>query len=380
MIDILFDARFITTRRSGVGRVAEMLLRTFLESNTGIRVHVMYKPPLDKTLLGDYPIPVRTPFDNHPWGDVHRNIFIRKLMIKRRINLFFSPAFYCLQMARAIPQVVLIHDMAVFDRPETIPPIFRSYLKWMIHSTIRNACRITTPSEFIRTRIVQRFPKVHDHVKAVHLGVAPVFRSYSDSKAESVRRDYCLAPRFILSVATVEPRKNLLKLLDAFAIYTNRAASPSQLVIVGDDGYRADEVHARAQKADLSTRVRFLGYIPDNELALLYGLAECMIFPSLYEGFGLPVLEAMAAGCPVITSNTASMPEVADGAAVLIDPCDISDMEQAMRSITSDAGLKRKLSLAGRARADTMSWRKTASEYETIFLEAAEICGREEGS
>ncbi len=377
-MNILFDARFITQRRSGVGRVSEMLLRTFLDSCRDLNVHVLHRPPMDKSLTGHFPIPVQTPFDSHPWGDIHRNTFIRNLIIERHIDLYFSPAFYCIQMAKKIPQVVLIHDLAVFDQPRTIPPMFRMYLRQMIRSTVRNAAWVTTPSEFIRDRLLNRFPAAAGRVRALHLGVSPVFRSYDDERAESIRRHYCLPSHFLLSVATVEPRKNMLRLLDAYSIYCCRTAEPMPLVVIGEDGYRSAEVHARAEKADLSTLVRFLGYVPDHELALLYGMAHCLIYPSLYEGFGLPVVEAMAAGCPVITSNTASLPEVAGGAAMFIDPTDINDLALAMRSITENAELRRQLSMTGRKRVEDMTWEKTAAGYEEVFYEAVDrIKGKE---
>lgn len=370
-MNVLFDARFITPRRSGVGRVTEMLLKTLLGSGRDLTIHVMYKPPLDKMLLGDHPVLVRTPFDSHPWGDIHRNTFIRDLIRKRNIDLYFSPAFYCLQMAQRIPQVVLIHDLAVFDEPKTMPVMFGLYLRAMIRSSVRNARRITVPSEFIRKQLSDRFPSAQEKIRVAHWGVTPVFRGYNDTLAESVRNHYCLPPRFLLSVVTVEPRKNLLPLLDAFAIYSNRSSDPLPLVIAGADGFKAYQVHARAERADLSTRVRFLGYVPDHELALLYGLAQCMIFPSLYEGFGLPVIEAMAAGCPVITSRTSAMPEAAGEAALLIDPTDINDMERAMRVLTEDATIRQQMSRAGRIRVESMNWDDTAEAYRRIFYEAA---------
>ncbi|MGB4098869.1 MAG: glycosyltransferase family 1 protein [bacterium] len=377
MIDVLYDARFITQRQTGVGRVSEMLLRTFLEEAPELNLHVLYKKPFDKTLEGNNPICTATAFDSHPWGDMYRNTVLRKIIKNRRIDLYFSPAFYVIQMAGHIKQVVLIHDLAAFDQSHSLKRSFRTYLKQMIFSALRNATHITTPSEFIRAGLVEMRPDLADRIDAVHLGVNPVFRHYDDAKAEALRRYYCLPARFILSVATVEPRKNLLNLLDAYAIYSKRASAPLQLIIVGGDGYRSKDIHRRAEQSDISTGTRFLGYIPDNELALLLGMADCMVFPSLYEGFGLPVIEAMAAGCPVITSTRASLPEVAGGAALLVDPEDVSQIEKALRQMTSDSALRKKLSIEGKKRAEKMTWSVTAGKYIRIFQKTVEAGEKE---
>jgi glycosyltransferase involved in cell wall biosynthesis len=377
MINVLYDARFITQRRTGVGRVAEMLLRTFLSETPDLNLHVLYKKPFYKTLEGNHPICVRTPFDSHPWGDIHRNTIIRGLMKKRGIDLYFSPAFYVLQCSRNLKQVVLIHDMAVFDQPQSVNRMFRIYLRKMIGSALRNASCITTPSEFVRKSILLKRPDLENRVHAVHLGVDPVFRHYNDAHAQDVRRHYCLPTRFILCVATVEPRKNLLNLLDAYAIYSGRASRPLNLVIVGDNGYRSEEIHRRAEQSDVATGVRFLGYVPDTELALLLGMADCFVFPSLYEGFGLPVIEAMAAGCPVIASRAASIPEIAGEAALLVDPKDVLQIEKALRHMTSDAALRKKLSMEGKKRVETMTWSQTAERYRSLFQRTVE-CGEKE--
>ena len=373
MIEILYDARFITQRQTGVGRVSEMLLRTFLEEFPELNVHILFKKPFDKSLEGNNPICTGTAFDSHPWGDIYRNTVLRSIIKKRQIDLYFSPAFYVIQLAQHIKQVVLIHDLAAFDQPHSLKPLFRIYLKRMVFSALRNASQITTPSEFIRTKLLEKRPNLENRVEAIHLGVNPIFSQYDDIKAEDLRSHYCLPARFILCVATVEPRKNLLNLLVAYAIYLKRSSNPLQLIIIGHDGYRSKDVHRRAEQPDISTGTRFLGYVPDNELALLLGMADCMVFPSLYEGFGLPVIEAMAAGCPVITSNRASLPEVTGDAALLVNPEDIIQIEKALRRLTSDSALRKKLSIEGKKRAEMMTWSETARKYVRLFRQVVDM-------
>ncbi|HPQ40919.1 MAG TPA: glycosyltransferase family 1 protein, partial [bacterium] len=305
--------------------------------------------------------------------DLHRNFVLRKLIQERFIELFFSPAFYSIQMGRGIPQVVLIHDLAVFDEPESIGPAFRLYLRNMIGSTVRNATLITTPSEFIRRRIIDRFSIAETRVRAVPLGVDPSFGTYDDTRAEALRAHYCLPARFILNVATIEPRKNLMTLLNAYSIYKLRSPDPLSLVLVGKDGFRSAEIRRRAENADLSTHVRFLGYIPEDDLVQLMGLAVCLVYPSTYEGFGLPVLEAMAAGCPVIASNRASLPEVTGNTAELVDPEDCTGLVRAIRRVSEQSGIRRRMSMAGRERAAAFTWERTAGMYLDLFEEAVRI-------
>lgn len=370
MTRILFDARFITPERTGVGRVTENLLDQMLKNSRGHEIHVMYHDPLPDHLLGDHSVQVQTPFDSHPRGDLHRNFNVRKLIQERSIELFFSPAFYSIQMGRGIPQVVLIHDLAVFDQPESIGPAFRLYLRNMIGSTVRNATIITTPSDFIRNRIVDRFNVSESRVRTIHLGVDPAFGSYDDKRAETLRAHYCLPSRFILNVATIEPRKNLMVLLDAYSIYKARSGDPLSLVLVGKDGFRSETIRRRAENADVATHVRFLGYIPEEDLVQLMGLAVCLVYPSTYEGFGLPVLEAMAAGCPVITSNEASLPEVTGDAAELVDPGNRTALVRAIRKVSENSSIRSRMSIAGQRRAADFTWEKTAHKYHEVFQQA----------
>ncbi|MBN1296574.1 glycosyltransferase family 4 protein [bacterium] len=373
MIQVLFDARFITPERTGVGRVTENLLLHLLGNTQEVSLHVMYHDSLPNDLLGLHPVRVDTPFDSHPRGDLHRNIAIPRMMHERGIDLFFSPAFYSIQMRRGIPQVVLIHDLAVYDEAETVNPVFRLYLRNMIGSSVRNATVLTTPSEFIRQRIIDRFHVPDDRVRAIHLGVDPSFCRYDDRRAEQLRRQYCLPSRFILNVATIEPRKNLMSLLDAYSIYKLRAADPLPLILIGKPGYRSEEIRSRAEDADLSTHVRFLGYIPEPDLVQLMGLAVCMVFPSVYEGFGLPVLEAMATGCPVIASNRSALPEVTGEAAKLVDPDDCLALSHMIETVTGHAELRRRMSIAGKMRAEQFSWEKMAQQYLDVFDAAMRI-------
>src|SRR5205823_8622000 len=192
----------------------------------------------------------------------------------------------------------------------------------------------------------------------------------SDSFKQQVRARYELPDRYLFAVATVEPRKNLATLLDAYMHLKNYlGASCPPLVIVGRKGWNCDDI--LGYMGDLKDVVRFPGYVSDEELIALYQMATCLIFPSLYEGFGLPVLEAMAAGCPVITSTTSSLPEVAGNAALLVDPLNAQEIATAMRQVLQDEDLRRRMIHDGHSRVSSFSWEETARMTREIYIMAA---------
>jgi alpha-1,3-rhamnosyl/mannosyltransferase len=185
-----------------------------------------------------------------------------------------------------------------------------------------------------------------------------------------VRTRFDLPSRFLFTVSTVEPRKNLVTLLDAYArLKTSLGTACPPLVIVGRKGWNCDDI--LGYMATLSGSVYFPGHVSDEELVALYQMATCLVFPSLYEGFGLPVLEAMMAGCPVIASATSSLPEVAGEAGLLVDPLNADDIARAMQEVLQDEGLRARLSEAGRARAALFSWQKAAQMTREVYVRVA---------
>src|SRR5207249_2741824 len=181
----------------------------------------------------------------------------------------------------------------------------------------------------------------------------------SDSFKQEVRARYELPERYLLAVATTEPRKNLVTLLDAYVHLKNDpGASSPPLIIVGRKGWNCDDI--LSYMAELEDAVCFPGYVSDEELIALYQMATCLVFPSLYEGFGLPVLEAMAAGCPVITSTTSALPEVAGNAELLVDQLTIQEIETAMRRVLQNEDLQPRIINDGQLWASNSSWERTA--------------------
>jgi glycosyltransferase involved in cell wall biosynthesis len=368
MIKILYDARFITPDRTGVGRLTESLLKALSNGSDTLSIDALYFDPVRQIQDIRYcKAPVR--FDSHPWGDLYRNSGLIKKIHRSGYDLFFSPAFYCIQRKLNIPQIVAVHDLAVFDNPDTFSKRFVIYFRSIIASTCKRADRIITSSQFIADRIASRFPHAGKKVVVVPYGVSQEFFHVDSGKQQEVREKWSLPKRCILTVSTIEPRKNLMVLLNAYAVYRRRTKDPAPLIIIGKDGFRADVVRKRAAQSDMKFAVRFLDYVQETEMPVFYSLATLFVYPSLYEGFGLPVLEAMAAGCPVITSNQSSLPEVTGSAAKLIDPKNQVEIADAMVQLMESDEDREHFRGLGVKRAREFTWERTATGVYTQIRE-----------
>jgi glycosyltransferase involved in cell wall biosynthesis len=263
------------------------------------------------------------------------------------------------------PTVVTIHDLSVLHSPQDFRPWFRHYARVVIPRLARRAARVIAVSEATRRDVIEHLEVPEERVVAVPNGIAV---------SEDPRMDgpYRLPPRYVLSVGTLEPRKNLLRLFEAVRLLAERPATKDVVLVhAGGYGWLADDVVRTAHSPALRGRVRLLGYVPEEHMACLYRQARLLAYPSLFEGFGFPVLEAMASGCPVVTSDRSSLPEVAGDAAVLVDPESVEAIAEGIRRVWEDDALARDLTVRGLARAQLFSWertaRLTADVYESVL-------------
>jgi glycosyltransferase involved in cell wall biosynthesis len=207
----------------------------------------------------------------------------------------------------------------------------------------------------------------------VHEAASPAFHPITDqSTLDRVRVRYRLPARFVLYVGTIEPRKNLSRLVEAFA-QARRRGIPHHLVCVGPYGWSSRDLTGRIERLGMTDAVHFTGYAPFDDLPAIYNLGELFVFPSMYEGFGLPVVEAMASGTPVITSNTSSLGEIAGDAACTVDPTSIDAIADALVGVATDDAWRRELSARGLRRAAAFSWTQTAKEMLAVYHRAAGV-------
>jgi len=271
-------------------------------------------------------------------------------------------------LASPVPTVVTIHDMSLTMFPRYHPLRRVMFNRPLVDLAARRADAIITVSESAKRDIRRLYGVKAERVHVVHEAAAPAFRPVVDQASRArVRQQYRLADRFILYVGTIEPRKNLPALIDAFAERRRSGDVAHQLVCVGPYGWLSGDIGARVERLAMENAIRFTGYVPFEDLPVVYSLAEFFVFPSFYEGFGLPPLEAMHCGCPVIVSDRASLPEVCGNAAVYCDPDDPEDMARQLRLVLSSFSLRSELREAGLARARTFSWHRSADQLNELL-------------
>jgi glycosyltransferase involved in cell wall biosynthesis len=241
----------------------------------------------------------------------------------------------------------------------------------LVPLTLRRAHAVITDSEHAKVEILRLYPHLNGKVYVVHLAPNAAFEPIGDTQlVQEVRSRFGIRSDFILSVGNLQPRKNLPRLIQAYAAIRNRLGD-TKLVIVGKARWQASDVFALVTRLGLEREVFFTGYVPNDDLVALYNAAKLFVYPSIYEGFGLPILEAMACGTPVVTSNTSSMVEVAGDAALLVDPFDEQDIAHAIHQAATNEGLAQSLVEKGARQAKQFSWRKTALDTVAVYRRVA---------
>ncbi|HVS20269.1 MAG TPA: glycosyltransferase family 1 protein [Pyrinomonadaceae bacterium] len=261
------------------------------------------------------------------------------------------------------PIVTTIHDLSFEHLPETFKRRSRAQLRLTVRRTTRKAALILTLSEFSRRDIIETYAVEPERVLVTPAAAPPHFKPVVDeTELKKTRETYGIDANYLLSLGSIQPRKNLTRLIEAFLwLRTARPASRlPQLVIAGKRGWLDREVFRAAQQAGLKESVKFIGYVPEEDLPALYSGAMCFVYPSYFEGFGLPVLEAMQCGAPVIAGNQTSLPEVAGDAALLFDPFDTRALGDAIARVIDNPDYRAELRVKGLKRAAEFNWIATA--------------------
>ena len=272
-----------------------------------------------------------------------------------------------------VPVVASIHDVSFLERPEYFTAARRRQLRLTVARTVRSAARILTGSEFSRESIIRAYGLDPARVVVVPDAANPFFRPLSHETAlRRVRERFRVGGPFVLSVGDLQPRKNHIGLIAAFARFCQQnPALPHQLVLAGQDTWFGPRVHEAANGSGVKDRIRFLGFVTDDDLLQLYNACDCFCFPSFYEGFGIPILEAMACGRAVACANTSAMPEVADGAGLFFDPARPDEIARALRDILIDSELRGRMERLGVQRAATFTWQRTAQKTLAVYEDVA---------
>ncbi|HJZ49219.1 MAG TPA: glycosyltransferase family 1 protein, partial [Roseiflexaceae bacterium] len=266
--------------------------------------------------------------------------------------------------------VVTIHDMTLSLLPQYHPWRKRLVVRPLIPLIARRAARIITVSEHARADIVRLLRVPPDRVVVVPEAAAAMFHAASAEEQARVRARYQLDRPYVLYVGTLEPRKNLVRLIRAWHSLWSRGAIAHQLMLVGGRGWQDAAIYATIARIDCGDALRLAGYVPTEDLPALYSAADAFAFPSLSEGFGLPVIEAMACGTPALISTAPALRELAGDAALAVDPCDEQALADALERLLSDAALRADLRARGLRRAGAFSWDRAARRTLAIYQEA----------
>lgn len=286
---------------------------------------------------------------------------------------------YTAPLACATPVVVTVHDVSFLEAPQFFPPARVSQLRLTVRRTVVRAARILTPSEFSKQAIERAYGVDPGLITVTPNAPSARFRPIAREVAQGrIRARFGVSGPFILMVGDLQPRKNQVGLIGAFeALVRECPQLPHELVFTGQDSWYASTVRRAAQRSAVASRIRFTGFVSDDDLPYLYSACDVFAFPSFYEGFGIPILEAMACGRAVACSNTTATAEVADGAAILFSPSSTGEMMRALRDLLVDGELRQRMERLGMARAAAFSWRMAAERTLSVYHEVAEAHARQ---
>src|SRR5262245_51011373 len=355
----------------GIGTYIRNLLRHLARIDTAAEYVVLCRAEDREALshVGPNFRPVTETAANYSIGEQVR---IPLALSRERIDLFHAPHYVLPPLVRC-RSVVTIHDCIHLMFPQYLPGrLALHYAQTSISLATRRATRVMTVSESSKRDILRFVEAPAEKIDVIYNAYDERFTvEPREEDVVRVRERFQLHDEFVLYAGNVKPHKNLERLIDAFDLVRKRGLDHLKLVIIGDDISKYTALRRGVHFHQLHKFVRFLGYLPEETLAVMYRLAGVFVFPSLYEGFGLPPLEAMASGTPVVTSNVSSLPEVAGDAAVLVDPYDAHAIADGIHRVLSDETLRRDLRKKGVARAGQFSWETSVRRVYKIYMQVA---------
>ncbi len=376
---ICIDVSPTVQQHAGLGRYAGEIARALDQDKRDINLSLFYNRQ-GQAKLPDYlgHLPHRTVnLGNKPW---RMGVLLSQMLRWPMDNTFgavdiFHATNHLLAHFGQARTVFTLHDLIFLHYPEYHLPYNRWYLTWAMPRYLRAADMIVTPSECSRQDVIKFYGLPESKIKVIYEAPAPSFLPATDTVSlNRVRQQYGLPEKFILHVGTIEPRKNLSRLLEAFNALL-KDWPDLKLVLIGKKGWLYDSFFRRLQTLGLEEHVIFPGFVDEADLPACYQLAELFVYPSLYEGFGLPPLEAMASGTPVVSSNSSSLPEVVGQAGLLVDPTNTAALTQALRRVLTDPILRADLAQRGLVQAQKFSWQKAVDELVVVYRALYEEAG-----
>jgi glycosyltransferase involved in cell wall biosynthesis len=289
------------------------------------------------------------------WYDIKIPLALKKY----KADVFVSPDGFC-SLFTKVPQVLVLHDLAFLHLPKLIPKHHLLYYKWYTPQFLKKSKVVATVSEFSKKDIIQKYKIQAEKIVNVGSAAKTIFNEVEWDQKEMIKEAYADGFEYFVFIGGIHPRKNLINLLKAFSLFKTRQHTNMKLLVVGRLAWQYNETIEKLKSYKYRDEVKMLGYLPDDEVARVVAGAYALVFPSYFEGFGVPILEAMKSGVPVITSSTSSMIEIGGDAALFADPDDPAEIAERLKTIFKDEALRSQLIEKGKLQAAKYSWDKTA--------------------
>ncbi|HOV32699.1 MAG TPA: glycosyltransferase family 1 protein [Candidatus Hydrogenedens sp.] len=346
---------------SGTGRYTEELVKALLELPEELRIYLSNSKPFitsnDKLQILPFP-------SNRYLTRLLQPHLLKKLVNQCQPDLIHYPASYGYKVG-TIPHITTVHDLAFLENPDWFPPHYRWFYKKKVYDSVQFSKRIITDSNFSAQQLQKHYKISPQQIDVIYLGVSEQFKPSEQKQINIIRNKYKLPNKYILYVGTFEPRKNIPNLIAAWSGIANKIEH--DLVLVGRKGWNTDKIEESIQKSNYKDRIHRLGYINNEDLPVIIGSADLFAYISLYEGFGLPPLEAMRCQVPVIASNSGSMLEILGNNAMLVNPEDIQEISEGLYTFCVNTELREKFAYKGFVHAQSFTWKRTAEETLAVY-------------
>lgn len=376
MRNILINALLLNANYSGVQYSIEYFIEALSRlSSKEFKFTVLISKNFKGKLIETSSLTLkRVPFDssNRVKRVLYENFILPNLLVKGGFDLYHSPG-YTLPYFSSIKSIITVHDLIALDFPELCQNETAIYFSAVLSQAIKKSTKIIAVSKKVKEDILQRFPQIgSEKIQVIYNGVHSRFKRVNDfEKLITIKRKYNLPDKYLFFVGNLEPKKNLVRIIEAFCKLKEHNRIEHKLIIAGQKGWKFSSIFKCVESVVWCNDICFLDYVDEDELPSLYSLAEVLVFPSLYEGFGLPVLEAMSCGCPVIVSNKGALPEISGGFCPEVNPYSVRDLALAIIAVIENQDLKNNLVEKGYVWSKSFTWKNTAEKtlelYETNY-------------
>ncbi len=360
-------------RLDGIGWFTHELMSRIVRNHPEHEFHFIFDRPYANEFLfaPNVKAHVLPPQARHPilfriWYDWMIPWKLRML----KPDVFVSPDMM-ISTRTDVPQIVVLHDLNFEHYPQDLPRVISNYLRHMTPRFAAKAAKIVTVSEFSKQDIITQYGATESKVNVLYNGVQSVYRPLNEVEQQDARARWAQGSKYFVFVSSIHPRKNLKRLLEAFELFRLQTTEQIKLVAVGRMFWKNDELTELLSQMNYKDDVVFTGHLEAEELNKALGGALALMYVSYFEGFGVPIVEAFQCGVPVVTSNVTSMPEVAGGAALLVDPFSVESIAQGMAQIHGDESLRSRMIDAGYQRSSAFNWDESAESFWKIIEDAA---------